>query len=65
MKITVKIEDITVVIDRPKFDDYSSATNTDGPAWRKSLLEGTVLPTLTEAVDKAKQLYQLKKENQL
>lgn len=63
MKITVKIEDIEVIIDRPKMDDYNSSQISDGPEWRKSLLEGTIFPSLKEAVNQTKELYKLKYEN--
>ena len=65
MKITVKIEDIAVEIDRPKFADYAHGISSSGSKWRKNLMEDTVLPTLEEAINKAKELYKLKQESSI
>lgn len=63
MKVSVKIEDIEVVVDRPNFgDDMATDTRADR---RKSIMIETIIPTLKEAVDKAKELYELKKQNEL
>ncbi len=63
MRITVKIGDIEVTIDRPKMDDYTiGAAGNDGPKWRTSLLETAVLPMLTEATNKAKELFNLRNQ---
>lgn len=40
--------------------DYDTNSAADGPSWRENLLTGSVLPMLTEAVEKAKELYALK-----
>lgn len=54
MKITVRIADIEVVVDRPGFKD-ASTTLQDKP-----LFENIVKPTVILATDKAKELYELK-----
>lgn len=51
MKITVRISSIEIIIDRPDFME-SKALNHDPVVLRES-----VLPTLTEAVKQAKELY--------
>ena len=60
MRIKVKIDDIEIEIDRPNMSDYNSNHTSDGPSWRTSLLEGTVLPMLKEATEKVKELYNLR-----
>lgn len=60
MKVTVRISDIEVIIERPNMGDYCKDDTADGPQWRESLLKGTVLPMLETATEKAKELYNLK-----
>lgn len=57
MKITVKIASVEIIIDRPNMSDYDSNFDCNAIEWRKSLLEGTVIPMLSEAVKSAKELY--------
>ena len=63
MKITVRIADVEVCIDRPKMADYE--INGGNSLWRKNLMEDSVLPMLKEATNKAKELYELRKTNML
>jgi len=55
MRITVKISDIEVTIERNNF--VEGRTTSQEPA----TMNDVVLPTIKEAVAKAKELYQLKK----
>ena len=51
MRVTIKIGTVEVTVDRPNFVEPSS---------NKALaMESSVLPTLKEATDRAKELYQL------
>ena len=56
MKITVKIEDIELIVDRPGFTE---STSTDAK-WRVLRLEDTIIPTIEQLVEKAHELYKLK-----
>jgi len=63
MKIRVKIDDVEVEIDRPKMEDYQvGGSLTNGHEWRTYLMNDSVIPMLTEATNKAKELYKLKNE---
>ena len=62
MKVIVKIADIEVVVDRPKFYDTE---NYDSQERRQNLMNDTILPTIKEATERAKELYKLKKENEI
>lgn len=59
MKIRVRIDDVEVEIDRPNFADYNR-TEGKQSAWRSNMMNDTILPLLTEATNKAKELYKLK-----
>lgn len=54
MRVTVKIGDIEVTIKRPGFREGNMA------AQDRATLSEQVIPTLKEATDKAKELYNLK-----
>lgn len=53
MRVTVKIGAVEVTVDRPRFNDEGD------PKGRQNRMNDTVIPTLNEAVNKAKELYQL------
>jgi hypothetical protein len=57
MKITVKIEDIVIEIERPNFFDYNSDKHSI--EFRTNVLNDTVIPVLKEATEKAKELYKI------
>ena len=61
MKVTVRISDVEVIIDRPNMNDYDNTRYVDGPILRKNIIEGTVIPMLEAATKSAKELYELKK----
>jgi hypothetical protein len=57
MKVTVKIGTVEVTVDRQNFKD-------DGDHQRRTyIMRDTVIPTLDKVVEKAKELYQLQKQN--
>lgn len=51
MKITVKISDIEVSIERPEFFEFKSET------YQKQQYNETILPTIQEATKSALELY--------
>ena len=57
MKITVRIEDIEVVIDR---SDYKEVTMV---GQETQAMNNTIIPTIQEAAKQVKELYKLKNEN--
>lgn len=57
MKITVKIATIEVTVDRPNFKE-ANTVGQDEP-----VMKTVIIPTLHEAVQKAKELYNIKKDN--
>lgn len=59
MKITVKIDSVEVVIDRPSFGDYGDRHIQEA---RQNIMKDTVIPMLTEATNKAKELFNLKNQ---
>lgn len=64
MRIKVKIDDIEVEVDRPNFIDYHHSS-TNGEEWRVNMLKDSVIPTLTQVINKAKELYELKHKDKL
>lgn len=56
MKITVKIGTVEVIVDRP---NYKEPETTKGDEYA---MNDTILPTLREAAEKAKELYNLQKD---
>ncbi len=61
MKITVRISDVEIILERSSFVDYSPINTIDGPVLRSNLMNDTILPTLDGCVKKAMELYNLKK----
>lgn len=59
MKITVRISDVEIVVDRPNFEDYKSKAGLSNE-WRKNTMNDTVLPALNRAIEGVKELFQLK-----
>jgi len=59
MKITVKIEDVVVEIEREKFREGSLSIQDE------ESMKITIIPMLTEMVNKVKILYELKKPQPL
>jgi hypothetical protein len=57
MKITVKISDIEICIERPEFKEWASNTA------QKDFMTDTIIPTLEKAIEKAKELYNNRIEN--
>lgn len=55
MKITVKIEGIELIVERPQFTESSDRV------LMKSRMEDTIKPTIEFLTEKAKELYLLKK----
>lgn len=64
MKIKVKIDTIEIEIDRPNFRDYDKSV-TNGVEWRMNMMKDSVIPTLTELVNKAKELYELTQKDKI
>lgn len=60
MRIKVKIDDIEVEVDRPKFHDYDYHYSTEKLTLKKDIMNDSILPILNEAVEKAKELYNLR-----
>jgi hypothetical protein len=60
MKITVKILDIEVVIDRSNFIDYCNVNKDGGFEIRTNIFNDTVMPTVILAIEQAKELYKLR-----
>lgn len=60
MKVTVRISDVEVTIERKNFDDYSVEKPTHLSDVRINMMKDTVIPTLEAAIEKAKELYNLK-----
>ena len=60
MRITVKIEDIEVTIDRPNLEDASKRHHTEN--YRKNSINDSAFPALEKCIEKAKELYKLKIE---
>lgn len=56
MRITVRIEDIEVTVDRHDFKEAEILVN------ESIIMKDVVLPSIKEATDKAKELYKLKYE---
>lgn len=52
MKVTVKVKNISIEVERPAFQDYKTGSST-GSEWRKNIMNDTILPTLKEAVASA------------
>lgn len=57
MRITVKISDIEICIDRPEFKEWDNITA------QKEFMAHTIIPTLVKATEKAKELYNNRIEN--
>jgi len=57
MRITVKISDIEVIVDRPNFKEVQHVDQDS------KLFKEAILPLLKETVEKVQELYKLKKEN--
>lgn len=64
MRIKVKIEDIELEVERPNFVDYDKSI-TNGVEWRTNMMKDSVIPTLTELVNKAKELYELTQKDKI
>lgn len=60
MRVTVRISDVEVTIERENFDDYTATIPGHRSDVRQNMMKDTVLPTLQAAIDKAKDLYNLK-----
>lgn len=58
MKITVRHENIEIIIDRPDFIDYDPEKSKTGADWRQNIMNDTILPTLDAAVRKVKYLHE-------
>lgn len=59
MKITVRMQDIEIIIDRPTFVDRKDGQDS---TFRNNLMNDTVIPMLNEATEKVKELYKLRNE---
>lgn len=65
MKVTVKIGQITVEIDRPSFGDYQIVKVSNGQEVRTNIMKDTVIPMLQEATEKAIVLHNEYQKTQL
>jgi hypothetical protein len=59
MKITVRIGEVEVIIDRPGFNEG------EGVERRKNIMEDTLMPMLTETINKAKELFNEKRKTDI
>lgn len=55
MKVTVKIGDVEVTIERAQFMEDGAYIS--GTQFRQDIVKDTVMPTLKEATEKAKELF--------
>lgn len=61
MRIKVKIDDIEVEVDRPKFIDYNYVTTKENDTInRTNIMNDSILPILQEVIIQAKELYNLR-----
>ncbi len=57
MKVTVKLGDVIVEVDRAKFGDYDSHKTALGGELRNNIMRDSVMPLISEVVNRAKELY--------